>query len=134
MKDDRVILCIKWGDAFGPEYVNILHRACRANMTGAFRFVCLTDHGAGLDPEVVVLPIPEIGLTRQQWFTRGIWPKIGIFSKELGHLGGRCLFIDLDMIITGPLDVFFEDDAPFICLDGGKNWHPGSFTSGQSSW
>jgi hypothetical protein len=124
MSSERVVICIKWGDLFGPDYVNVLHRACRANITGPFQFVCLTPDGAGLDPNVIVHPIPDIGLTPDQWYTSRVWPKIAIFAPELAHLGGRCLFIDLDMMITGALDEMFEATGGFISLDGGKNWWP----------
>ena len=36
---ERVIGCVKWGTRYGPDYVNILYRAARENMTGPFRFV-----------------------------------------------------------------------------------------------
>ena len=50
--DERVILCMKWGTKYGPEYVNRLYAMVRRNLTGDFRFVCLTDDGTGIRSEV----------------------------------------------------------------------------------
>ena len=38
-----VILCMKWGTLYGPDYVNVLYAAVADNITVPFRFVCLTD-------------------------------------------------------------------------------------------
>lgn len=120
----RLILCIKWGDVFSPEYVNILYRACRDHLTGPIQFVCLTDDTAGLLPEISALPIPNIGLTQDQWYTRGVWPKLALFRKKLHNLSGRALFIDLDMMIVGSLDPFFDETYPLTTLDVGDGWRP----------
>lgn len=69
----RLILCMKWGDVFSPEYVNILYRACRAHVTGPIQFVCLTDDAIGLLPDIHALSIPDIGLSQDQWFTPAVW-------------------------------------------------------------
>ena len=121
MSSECVVICIKWGDLFGPDYVNVLHRACRANITGPFQFVCLTPDGAGLDPYIIIHPIPDIGLTPDQLYISRVWSKIAIFAPELAHLGGRCLFIDLDMMITGALDEMFEAKGVFAFDLGGQS-------------
>ena len=41
------VICMKWGDKFGPEYVNRLHRMVEKNLTIPHRFVCFTDNGDG---------------------------------------------------------------------------------------
>ncbi|HEY1090992.1 MAG TPA: glycosyltransferase, partial [Burkholderiaceae bacterium] len=48
----RVILCMKWGNKYGPEYVNRLYAMVRRHLRGEFRFVCLTDDANGVCPEV----------------------------------------------------------------------------------
>jgi len=120
----RLILCMKWGDVFSPEYVNILYRACCAHVTGPIRFVCLTDDANGLLPDIHALPIPDIGLTQDQWYTSGVWPKLALFQKDLHDLSGRALFIDLDMMIVGSLDPFFDETDPLTVLDVGDGWRP----------
>jgi hypothetical protein len=113
---DRVILCMKWGTLYEPEYVNVLFNAARANITGDFRFVCLTDNTAGFVDGVEAYPIPDIGL-RSQDYHHGAWPKLTVFSKNLYGLKGRALFIDLDTVICGNLDQMFDYIGGLTALD-----------------
>lgn len=124
--DDRTVLCMKWGTLFPPDYVNVLFNACRRAINGRFRFVCLTDDGAGLDAGIEALPIPDIGLTKSEWFTPGVWPKLALYVSDLHGLRGRCLFIDLDMVVLGGLDEMFSHDASFVGIGVGPGWHPGA--------
>ncbi len=132
---DRFILCMKWGRAFVPDYVNVLHSACRRAMAAPFRFICLTDDGAGLDPQIETLPIPDLGLAEADWFRPGVWPKIALFDRHFHGLRGRALFVDLDMVIVRGLDDFFAMDGTVIGTDAGPGWgrkgppHPPEFGS-----
>lgn len=116
MNRSRVVLCMKWGTLYPAEYVNVLYNACRAHISGDFRFVCLTNESEGLLPEVEVHPIPLIGLDEWHYYN-GAWPKIGVFSQDLFGLQGRALFIDLDSVICGSLDEMFEVDGPLVAMD-----------------
>lgn len=120
---ERVVLCMKWGTLYGPDYVNVLFNACRANIEGKFRFVCLTDDASGIAPEVECYPIPEFGLEQRHWYD-GAWPKLGVFSADLYGLTGRALFIDLDMIICGDLTPFFTFGEGLVAIDEGA-WNDG---------
>ncbi|MGQ0564427.1 MAG: hypothetical protein ACT4OK_05080 [Gemmobacter sp.] len=119
---DRFILCMKWGRAFGPDYVNVLHSACRRAMAAPFRFVCLTDDGAGFDPAIEVLPIPDLGLSPTDWFRPGVWPKIALFDRHFHGLRGRALFVDLDMVILRGLEGFFDVPGRIVGTDAGPGW------------
>lgn len=116
---------MKWGTVFPADYVNVLFSACRAALTGPFRFVCLTDDARGLRPEVEALPIPDIGLTQAEWRAPGVWPKLALYLPDLHGLTGRCLFIDLDMMVLGGLDEMFAQPGGFITTDMGQGWRPG---------
>ena len=80
---ERVILCMKWGTKYGPEYVNRLYAMVRRNLTGDFRFVCLTDDGSGIRSEVECFPIPDLKLP-DGLPERG-WKKLTTFEADL-HL------------------------------------------------
>ena len=56
------VITIKWGDRYGPHYVNRLYAGVQRNLNAAFRFVCFTDNPQGIRPEVEVYPLPEINL------------------------------------------------------------------------
>jgi len=91
-------------------------------MRGAFRFVCLTDNADGLLPRIEALPIPEVGLWPEDWYRSGVWPKLGIYDGALHGLRGRCVFIDLDMVVLREVDDFFDAKGTYIGVDGGENW------------
>ena len=40
--------------------------------------------------------------------TKGIWPKARLWGAGLGGLEGPVLFMDLDLVVVGPLDDFFS--------------------------
>lgn len=120
------IVTMKWGTLFGPDYVNVLYRACREASSIPFDFVCFTDDSKGLDENIIAKPLPQIGLRPEEWYQRGVWPKLALYKKELQGLTGRCLFIDLDMMVLRDLDDFLTHQAPFISIDVGASWRPGA--------
>lgn len=117
---------MKWGTLFSPEYVNVLFRAVSAHLAPGFRFVCLTDQAEGLDPSITSAPIPDIGLTPEQIRAPGVWRKLALFHPDVAALapGARALFIDLDMMILGPLDGFFSQSKGLIAQNMGESWRP----------
>ena len=124
----RNILCLKYGSLYPPDYVNVLFNACLNACDKPFRFVCLTEDGNGIDPRVEVRPIPDVGLKPEQWRIGGVWPKLGIFASPLHDLRGRCLFIDLDMVICGGLDAFFDEPGDLVGINCSDDWGTGRQT------
>jgi len=102
------VICMKWGSMYGAEYVNQLHMGVARHLRRPHRFVCFTDDSHGLHPSIEALPLPELGLPPGHGDTR--WRKLALFRRDLG-LTGTGLFLDLDLVIVGGLDAFF-DDAP----------------------
>jgi len=125
MADERIVLCMKWGTLFPPDYVNVLFNACRGAISGKFRFVCLTDDAVGFVDGIEALPIPEIGLEPEEWYTSAVWPKLALYVADLHGVKGRCLFIDLDMVVLQGLDEMFEYGHGFVSTDMGEGWRPG---------
>ena len=122
---------MKWGNAFSPDYVNVLYEACRKNLNSTFRFICLTDNANNLNKGVEALPIPEIGCTPEMW-AHGAWPKLAVFASKIGNeSSGRVLFIDLDSVICGDLEPFFTHPSDFLAIDTGENWRPGRQPGGE---
>lgn len=114
------VICMKWGRKYGPAYVNILRRMVARNLSRPHRFVCFTEQTEGLDPEVEVLPLPECRVPARPEIEA--WRKISLFTPQLG-LSGPTLFLDLDVVITGSLDPFFEYEPGRFCII--HNWtHP----------
>ena len=71
----RHVICMKWGQKYGPEYVNRLYAMVRRHLSGDFNLVCLTDDSAGIRSEVQCLPIPPLdlpaGIPERGWTS---WP------------------------------------------------------------
>lgn len=103
----KQIICIKWGDKYGPEYVNRLYGMVARNITPPFRFVCFCDNVEGIRDEIEYQPLPELNFELPVT-KKGIWPKCRLWNEKLADLEGPVLFIDLDVVITGSLDAFFE--------------------------
>lgn len=125
MNKKTTIVTMKWGTLFSADYVNVLYRACRASATLPFDFVCFTENSVGLDPSISAKPLPYIGLQPEEWYQRGVWPKLALYKESLGGLSGRCLFIDLDMMILRDLDAFLTYGGRFVTTDMGQSWRPG---------
>lgn len=121
MTAPRTVICMKWGTLYSAAYVNVLYSACRAHITGDFRFVCLTDDAEGLLPEVEHFPIPDMGLSEFDW-KKGGWAKLSVFKPELYDITGRCLFLDLDSVVTGSLDEMFDYPGDVVVIDSSENW------------
>ncbi|MDG5799411.1 hypothetical protein QA597_03445 [Marinilabiliaceae bacterium ANBcel2] len=117
------IICIKWGTKFGPDYINRLYSMVKRNTTIDFRFVCLTDDGEGIIPEVEVKDIPKTGIKefdgREPWVYGHGWLKIASFVKKLHDLEGPTLFLDLDVLIVDNIDSLFEEEGEFLVI---KEW------------
>jgi len=111
------VICMKWGTKYGPEYVNVLRRMVARNLKRPHRFVCFTEHTEGLDAEVEVRPLPECRVPNRPEVEA--WRKISLFRPDLADLKGPTLFLDLDIVITGSLDPFFDHPGTFCII---HNW------------
>jgi hypothetical protein len=126
----QTIVCMKWGAAYPADYANRLYRAAMRNVARPTRFVCFTDDPAGLATGIETRPIPPIDLPANG-MRRGPWRKLALWSRDLGGLDGDLLFLDLDLVITGPLDAFFDYEPGCLCLI--RNWTQTRQEVGNSS-
>lgn len=107
----KQVICINWGTKYGPAYVNRLHAMVARNLAPPFTVTCFTDSEADLDPAIRAEPLPPIDYDLPVT-SKGIWPKSRLWGPRLADLRGPVLFLDLDLVITGSLDPFFEVGAP----------------------
>jgi hypothetical protein len=103
----KQIICINWGTKYGPPYINRLYAMVARNITPPFTFTCFTDSSEGVRPEVRCEPLPPLDAPLPAK-SPGIWNKARLWSAELADLTGPVLFLDLDLLVTGSLDGFFE--------------------------
>lgn len=125
------IFCMKWGTAYGPKDVNVLYAMVARNISGDFKVVCFTDDASGIRPEVTCLPLPPLGCEIPP-DVPGKWPKVALWSKNLYDMKGIALFIDLDSVIVGNIDCYFEYGDPNDVITA-RNWLNRFRKSGQTS-
>ena len=106
------IICMKWGDKFPVDYVNRLYTMVSSSIDVKFRFVCFTENSIGIRSEVEIQALPELKLPAGSP-ERG-WRKLTVFKKGFGGLSGPTLFLDLDVVIVGNLNVFFSKPGDFL--------------------
>lgn len=102
-----------WGDKYGPEYVERLRKGVARHLRQPYRFVCFT---------------PEPGDP-----TQGCLCRVRMFDTEWQKRNGiddRLVNIDLDTIITGPLDELFDRPEPFVVLQQIHTTNPCPFSCG----
>ncbi|MEB2842912.1 glycosyl transferase [Rhizobiales bacterium RZME27] len=106
--DIKQVICINWGTKYGAPFVNRLYAMVKRNITPPFTFTCFTDNRAGINEGILCEDLPPLGIDKLPEKTPGIWGKSRLWNKELGSLKGTVLFLDLDLMIVGSLDPFFE--------------------------
>jgi hypothetical protein len=101
------IVCFKWGNKFGAEYVNRLYNAVSRSVTLPHNFVCFTDDPEGVECETR----PFLNNNLPYW-----WYIIGLFNKEHGFKN-KVLYMDLDTVITDNIDHIVSLDADFAITE-----------------
>lgn len=111
------IICMKWGTRYGAEYVNRLSAMVQRFTSLPHRFVCFTEHSAGIDSRVEIFPLPPMELAAHLP-ERG-WRKLTVLQNQLADLTGNALFLDLDVVVRDSLDPFLQVDGAFRII---KDW------------
>jgi hypothetical protein len=127
----KQVICIKWGVKYSAQYVNRLYAMTARYTSPPFQLYCFTDNAEGIRAEVACRHIPELGCPVPV-SGPGKWKKIALWGKSLHDVTGTVLFIDLDSVITGPLDDFFtigQRDDVYLA----RNWAKPFERLGQTS-
>ena len=109
---------MKWGSRYGHEYVNRLYKSIKKHTKRPTQLYCFTDNTASIDKNIICKPLPKISLPKTIAYTP--WRKISLWQHPLYGLKGDVLFLDLDLVITGNLDRFFDFKPGFYCVI--ENW------------
>lgn len=114
------VLCFKWGTRYPADFVNRLYRGVCRHLHRPFRFVCVTDDPSGLveGVESAAFPPPPPGMENLPW--PNIFVKLMVFKDGFAGLRGTTLFLDIDQIITGDIDCFFDYKPGSFCII--RNW------------
>ena len=95
------ILCVKWGNKYISEYVNVLKSMIARHTTVPYQFHCMTENKTGLHNDVNVIPLPK-GDHIKTW-----WSKLAMFQNDIG-IKGTILYLDLDVIVFRNIDELFK--------------------------
>ena len=114
----QTIVCMKWGSRYGPEYVNRLYKSIKKHTKRKTELYCFTDNTANINENIICKPLPEISLPKSISYTP--WRKMSVWRYPLYNLKGDVLFLDLDLVITGNLDRFFDFRPGSYCVI--ENW------------
>ena len=114
----QTILCMKWGSRYGYEYVNRLYKSIKKHTQRSTKLYCFTDDSTNIDKNIICKPLPKISLPETIAYTP--WRKMSLWQYPLYDLKGDILFLDLDLVITGNLDRFFDFKPGFYCVI--ENW------------
>ena len=112
----NTILCVKWGDKYGNEYVEKLKEQVENNCSVPFNFYCLTDKPTQ-SYDIQLPPIWDAYENGKFWAYR----KLYMFNERVANIkGDQFLYLDLDVIIQKDLKYFFEIniERPYIV----KGW------------
>lgn len=115
-------VCIKWGEAYPAEDVNILYQGVFDHVSEPFRFICLTDRPDGLRPEVEVADLPGTGALALRW--RGCWPKLGMFQPGLFAGIDLAIYLDLDVVLLRTFDPIIAHIRARPGLHILREWNP----------
>jgi hypothetical protein len=117
--DLQTVICLKWGDRYGSEFVNRLFSMVRRNTKRPLRFICVTDDTNDLVEGIEIRPMPEF--TLPETFRYKGFRRMFLFQESLYDLSGDVLHLDLDLLVTGSIDDFFDykPEEPYIVSE---NW------------
>lgn len=94
--DKCTVLCVRFGNIYGRDYVERLRNMVSRNLTIPYKFVCLTDDNHRIDGvENIVQP--------NSGYKKGWWHKVHMFDPFL-PITGRILYFDLDIVIHSNID------------------------------
>ena len=115
----QTVICAKWGSRYPAAYVNCLLAMIRRNTKRDTRLVCYTDDPSGIHPDVATYPMPVVALPMSK--ANHPWRKVALWQEKLEGISGDVLFLDLDVVITGSMDDFFDfkPESTFCVIE---NW------------
>lgn len=115
----KQIICIHVGDKYPDDYVLKLHSSCKRNIASEFVFTVISDRRTYGRDDIKIVPVGEDRYPQSRLW----WHKMQAFDPSLAH--DINLLIDIDVVITGSLDKFFEHrpGSFMICQDFNRQWH-----------
>jgi hypothetical protein len=111
------VCCFQWNSGYReykPEYVNILARGYKRNLSIPHRFVCVTEETKGFSRDVEVFPLPPEALEAARLASPegprfpASYRRLWAFSEQAKVLGDWILMTDIDCVVTGQVDPLIQ--------------------------
>lgn len=99
-----VACVLRSGGIYTPEWAQKLKHGVARNLSAEHRFLCLSD-----------MDVPGVDTVGLRHRYPGWWSKIELFEPKL--FPGPVLYLDLDCIVTGPLDSLPVRNGFAMCRD-----------------
>ena len=96
------VLCVRFGDKYGLEYVERLRNMVSRHLTVPYEFVCLTDSTLEIDGVRNIIQL-------NAGYSRPWWHKVHMFDPALS-ISGPVLYFDLDVVIHANVDKLVVTD------------------------
>lgn len=113
-----------WGTKYSKTDVERLRIGVARHLVQPHRFVCMSDRI--IDSYVHLIREEDRFLLREP----GCFARLRLFDpgfQEEFKASDRVINLDLDVVITGPLDSLFDRDEPFVILSGANADNPCPF-------
>lgn len=110
-------------------HVNIWGDMVRRHLSMSHTLACVTDTPEGIDPSIEIISPPrdfeDIRIPSWPEFRPQCLRRLAMFRKDAGEIfGERFVCMDLDCVIGGQLDPFFDTDADFKITPGTRPTRP----------
>ena len=120
-----------WGTSkYTPLYVERLHEGLRRHLMQPFRFLLVTEREREIK---VSVGIERCAIKDSDWTKKpGCFARLRMFDPEWQRqqkIDGSVVCLDLDVVITGPLDRLFNRDESIVVLEGANSVNPCPFNN-----
>ncbi len=109
---DPLTICTwSWGTKYSGAYIDRLCESVRRNVVQPFNFRLFTP----ADEDLALTQVP------------GCFARLRMFDpawQEANGVRGRLVCLDLDLVVTGPLDPLFDRNEDFVILQGANASNP----------
>lgn len=116
---EKLTICTwLWGDKYSIADVNKLVAGIKRHLKQPYRFLLITDQPNDVY-ECLPIHDPEL--------LNGCFARLRMFDiewQQKNNITGRLACMDLDTVITGPLDELFDRDESFSILQGANSSNP----------
>lgn len=125
------VVCYAWGGKYSHAHIARLQRGVARNLRLPHRFAVISDDGRAVEGgESWWIPQEDLHLTK----VPGCFARLRLFDPDYleKHDADRVVVLDLDTVITGPLDDVFDRPEPFVIFQGANAANPCPYNG--STW